>query len=54
MPEYVAQSIEAMQNAFKRMPRDAAEKLAMDAAIRAEAVADYVELVSGGKEEKKE
>lgn len=49
MPENVARSINAMQEALKKIPREAAEKLAAEAANRAEAVADYVEMASGGK-----
>lgn len=49
MPENVAKSINAMQEALKKIPREAAEKLAADAANRAEAVADYVEMATGGK-----
>lgn len=46
MPEDVAKSINAMQEALKKIPREAAEKLAAEAANRAEAVADYVEMAA--------
>lgn len=49
MPESVIQSIEKMREAFKKVPRGEAEKIAAEAAIRAEAVADYVER-QGGKD----
>lgn len=53
MPENVAKSIYAMQEALRKIPREAAEKLAADAANRAEAVADYVEMASFDKSEEK-
>lgn len=52
MPEYVERSIEAMQNAFKKLPKEAAVMVATEAAIRAEAMADYAELMNSGKPEK--
>lgn len=49
MPEKVEKSIEAMQAALKKIPPEAAAKLAAEAANRAEAVADYVEMANVGK-----
>ena len=43
MSEEVISSINRIQEALKRIPREDAETIAADAAIRAEAVADYVE-----------
>lgn len=52
MPEEIERSINTMREAFAKLPREAAVKLATEAANRAEAVADYVEMAS--KAEKKE
>lgn len=43
MSEEVIASINRIQDALKRIPRSDAETVAVEAAIRAEAVADYVE-----------
>lgn len=53
MPEEVAKSIEVLQEALKKLPKEAAEKLAAEAANRAEAVADYVEMANSVKPEEK-
>lgn len=53
MPEKVEKSIEALKEALKKIPPEAAEKLAAEAANRAEAVADYVEMANSVKPEEK-
>lgn len=45
MPEEVIAGINRIQEALMRLPREDAEKLAENAAIRAEAVADYAEQI---------
>lgn len=45
MSEKVIASIDRMQEALMRVPRVDAEALAEEAAIRAEAVADYAERI---------
>jgi hypothetical protein len=45
MSEEVKKSVERMHEALSKMPPEAAEKVAENAAMRAEAVADYLESV---------
>lgn len=45
MPEEIVSGMNRMQEALKRLPREDAEKLMENAAIRAEAVADYAEQI---------
>lgn len=45
MPEEVISSITRMQEALKKMSKADAENVAAEAAIRAEAVADYAERI---------
>ena len=45
MPEEIISSVTRMTEALMRLPREDAEKLAENAAIRAEAVADYAEQI---------
>ena len=59
MPEKIAESVNRIQEAFKRMPRADAEIAANEAAARAEAIADYAEMIgravrSSGSGERKE
>lgn len=44
MPEKVLSSLMKMTAAMQRLPRQEAERLAYEAAIRAEAVAEYAEI----------
>ena len=44
MPEKVLSSLMKMTAAIQRLPRQEAERLAYEAAIRAEAVAEYAEI----------
>lgn len=46
MPEKIAESVNRIQEAFRRLPKADAELVANDAAIRAEAIADYMDMVS--------
>nr|DAG76079.1 MAG TPA: hypothetical protein [Bacteriophage sp.] len=46
MPEKVLSSLMKMTAAMQRMPRQEAERLAYEAAIRAEAVAEYAENIN--------
>ena len=52
MPEKVLSSLMKMTAAMQRIPKQEAERLAYEAAIRAEAVAEYAEIY--GKEQKDE
>ena len=45
MPENVLSSINRMEEALGRIPREDAERLAEAAAVRAEAVAEYAEQI---------
>lgn len=49
MSEEMISGMHRMQEALKRIPREDAEKLMENAAIRAEAVADYVEQIGRTK-----
>ena len=45
MPEKIAESVSRIQEALKKIPREDAEAVANDAAIRAETIADYAEMI---------
>lgn len=45
MPDKIAESVSRIQEALKKMPREDAEAVANDAAIRAETIADYAEMI---------
>lgn len=46
MPEKVLASMNRMREAMERLPQAQAEKIARDAAIRAEAMAEYAEYLA--------
>lgn len=50
MPEKVLSSLMKMTAAMQRLPRQEAERLAYEAAIRAEAVAEYAENINKKEE----
>ena len=52
MPEEVISGMNRMQEALKRLPREDAERLMENAAIRAEAVADYAEQIGRAADQK--
>jgi septal ring factor EnvC (AmiA/AmiB activator) len=45
MSENLEKSMNRLSEALKRLPRESAEKVAAEAAARAEAVADYAEMI---------
>ena len=45
MSEEIKKSVERIREALNKLPPEAAEKVAENAAMRAEAVADYLESV---------